>query len=537
MFGRLGVGEGMRRHEEGVPGENDHPFPGIPMRPLVPRVLSSCLALALAGLVTTAAQAATVDAVLLENASAAVAQDVLIVLQAKAPKELLRSDGDYLERRRALVAMLQATARESQAELRRWLDAQGIAYRPFWITNSIQARLTPAQLAQVAARGEVAAVASNAPVAQRLPATEAVREVAQPLAPEWGVSKIKAPQVWALGFNGAGVVIGNQDTGVRWTHASLKNKYRGWDVVNQVADHNYNWHDSIHAANASCPADSPQPCDDNSHGSHTVGTMLGDDGAGNQVGVAPGAKWIGCRNMNAGNGTPATYNECAEWFLAPTDLAGANPNPDLAPDVISNSWGCPPAEGCTAIAGTEVRTAIENLVSGGIMFVAAAGNDGGACSTIGDAPATLDSVFTIGGSASSDIMYSSSSRGPVPVGPGTGANNKPDVIAPAVSVRSTTIGSDTSYGNKTGTSMATPHVAGAVAVLMQVNPNLKGDPAAVAAILRSTAVPLTTTTQNCGNVLPTTFPNPVQGYGQVDLLAAFNKAEKIFADNLEAAVP
>ena len=102
--------------------------------------------------------------------------------------------------------------------------------------------------------------------------------------------------------------------------------------------------------------------------------------------------------MNAGNGTPATYNECAQWFLAPTDLTGANPDPDKAPDVISNSWGCPPAEGCTAIAGTEIRAAIENLVAGGILFVAAAGNEGGNCGTIADAPATLDSVFTIGAS-------------------------------------------------------------------------------------------------------------------------------------------
>jgi subtilisin family serine protease len=83
--------------------------------------------------------------------------------------------------------------------------------------------------------------------------------------------------------------------------------------------------------------------------------------------------------------------------------------------------------------------------------------------------------------------------------------------------------------------MASPHVAGAVALLMQVNPNLKGNPAAVADLLRTTAVPLTSTTQVCGGIPSTTFPNPVQGHGQIDMVAAFNKAEKIFADNLEAA--
>lgn len=502
------------------------------------RSLYTQIALALAaGCFAGSAAAAQIDPVLLGGEKSSATQDVLIVLQAKAPKALLRNDGSYLQRRRDLVDMLRATAEVSQADLRRWLDAEGVSYQPFWITNSIQAQLSTAQIQALAAREDVEAIASNAAVAQRLPPDEASRDVRAPTAIAWGVNKIKAPQLWALGFNGAGVVMGNQDTGVRWTHAALKNKYRGWDAVNQLADHNYNWHDSVHAANGSCPADSPQPCDDNSHGSHTVGTMLGDDGAGNQVGVAPGAKWIGCRNMNAGNGTPATYNECAQWFLAPTDLTGANPDPDKAPDVISNSWGCPPAEGCTAIAGTEIRTAIENLIAGGIMFVAAAGNDGGSCSTIADAPATLDSVFTIGGTQSNDTMYGSSSRGPVPAGAGTGANNKPDVIAPAVNVFSVVIGSDTSYNVKTGTSMATPHVAGAAALLMQVNPGLKGNPAAVAEILRSTAVPLSTTTQVCGGIPYTTFPNPVQGRGQIDMVAAFNKAEKIFADNLELVVP
>ena len=152
------------------------------------------------------------------------------------------------------------------------------------------------------------------------------------------MAKINAPQVWAAGFNGQGVTIAGEDTGYRWDHPALKPQYRGWD--GNAADHNYHWHDAIHSANASCPADSPQPCDDHGHGTHPAGTFAGDDHSTHQVGVAPGAKWIGCRNMNAGNGTPATYIECMEWMLAPTNLKGNNPNPDLAPDIVSNSWGC-----------------------------------------------------------------------------------------------------------------------------------------------------------------------------------------------------
>ena len=64
------------------------------------------------------------------------------------------------------------------------------------------------------------------------------------------------------------------------------------------------------------------PCDDKGHGTHTIGTAIGDDGMGNQIGMAPGAKWIGCRNMDQGNGTPARYIECMEFFLAPYPVGG-----------------------------------------------------------------------------------------------------------------------------------------------------------------------------------------------------------------------
>ena len=107
----------------------------------------------------------------------------------------------------------------------------------------------------------------------------------------------------------------------RWTHNALKPHYRGWDGV--TADHNYNWHDSIHdSVGNPCGNDSPFPCDDNGHGTHTIGTAIGDDGMGNQIGMAPGAKWIGCRNMDQGDGTPARYIECMEFFLAPYPVGG-----------------------------------------------------------------------------------------------------------------------------------------------------------------------------------------------------------------------
>ena len=104
----------------------------------------------------------------------------------------------------------------------------------------------------------------------------------QPLSP--GVQYTHAPDVWNLGFTGQGIVVAGADTGIRWTHNALKPHYRGWDGQN--ADHDYNWHDSIHdSVGNPCGNDSPEPCDDHSHGSHTVGTLVGDDGAGNQIGM------------------------------------------------------------------------------------------------------------------------------------------------------------------------------------------------------------------------------------------------------------
>jgi subtilisin family serine protease len=501
----------------------------------VPFLRVAPLALACAAAMVPAG-AAEIEAGLRAEATQSGSVDTLIVLGAKAPKGLLRTDGTYLERRRNLVDTLRATADVSQADLRAWLAAQGIAYRPFWIVNMIEASLTAAQMDALAARDEVAKIESNR--AYRLkqpvesgplpePGSGGQAGAAGPAAPqaiEWGVNKVRAPMVWAAGFTGQGVVIAGQDTGIRWTHTAIKAKYRGWNGL--TADHNFNWHDAIHATGSACGADSTFPCDDNGHGSHTVGTMVGDDGGSNQVGVAPGANWIGCRNMNVGNGTPATYNECAQWLLAPTDLNGANPNPDLAPDVISNSWGCPASEGCTA--GDEIQQAIENLVAGGIVFVAAAGNGGSSCGGIIDPPAIYDASFTIGSMTSSDTMSSFSLRGP---GLGS-ATIKPDVIAPGSDVRSIDNASDADYRTFSGTSMATPHVAGVVALIMSANPALKGDPAQVERILRDTAIPINDS-QVCGGIPATTFPNPVQGMGRVDAWNAYQAVAPIFVDGFD----
>jgi subtilisin family serine protease len=455
-----------------------------------------------------------------------VAQAIIVLPDQSTPMLApLASNADYRAHRRTLVDALRARADAQQAGIRALLDANGTSYRAYWIANVIVADVDTRTLQQLAARRDASRIEPNPTIPVALPHPKP--GFAKPADVEsiaWGVSKINAPEVWAAGVTGQGVVIAGEDTGYQWDHPALKSHYRGWNGTS--ADHNYNWHDAIHdSVGNPCGNDTQAPCDDFGHGTHTAGTFAGDDGATHQIGVAPGAKWIGCRNMDDGAGTPARYIECMQWMLAPTNLADQNPDPDLAPDVISNSWSCTVGEGCTV--GNEIDTAVANLTAGGIFFVAAAANDGPNCGTISGPPAIYPNVFTIGATNSSDALAGFSSRGPVAssrILPG-GTRVKPEVSAPGVSVPSAW--PPNTYTNLDGTSMATPHVAGAAALLMSANPALKGHPAVVGRILRETAVTVGVTdpvNQTCGGTPRDTWPNNMIGYGRIDVFAAYEVA-------------
>jgi subtilisin family serine protease len=415
---------------------------------------------------------------------------------------------------------LKATAGRSQASLRAMLDSSGIAYKSYWAANMLVISSGDRVLVQtLAARADVKSIESNA-ASKGIDDPVPVSDLAtSPNTVEWGVTRVNAPQVWTMGYTGQGIVIGNQDTGVRWSHNALKPHYRGWNGT--TADHNFNWWDAVHSGGGGCGANSPFPCDDYGHGSHTTGTTSGDDGAGNQVGVAPGAKWIGCRNMNVGNGTPATYSECFQFFLAPTDLSGNNPDPSLRPHVMNNSWGCPPSEGCGA---NTLQTIVENSQAAGIFIEASAGNSGSSCSTVTDPPAIYAAAFSTGAIDINNTLASFSSRGPVTV---DGSNRlKPNISAPGANVRSSTNTNDTSYGNSSGTSMAGPHVVGVVALLWSAHPELSRMITETKNLLQNTANPnvIVAPVQTCGGTPSTSIPNNSFGYGRVDALAAVNGA-------------
>ena len=482
-------------------------------------------AVILAGLaapVLAATEGGKVDLALLERARAGPVE-LLVVLGEQADLASLPPAGDKVERRRQVVEALRRTAERTQPGVLSLLEARGAVHRPFWIANMVWARADRATIEALAERDDVARIRANPRVRARLPTPETPLATG---AAEWNITKVRAPDVWALGYTGQGVVVAGGDSGYRWDHAALVGKYRGWNGV--TADHDYNWRDAIHTGGGACGADTLSPCDDDGHGTHTLGTMVGDDGGSNQVGMAPGAKWIGCRNMDQGNGTPSTYIECFEFFLAPTDLSGQNPDPGRAPDVINNSWACPPSEGCAA---DTLRMVVENVRAAGIVPVAAAGNDGAACATIDDPPAIDDASFSVGATGNSDVIASFSSRGPVTI---DGSNRlKPDVSAPGVSVRSSTSSSTGSYGALSGTSMAAPHVAGLVALMLSAQPDLAGRVRAIEQIVRRTAVPLGAT-ETCGGIPSGVIPNNVYGHGRIDALAAVNASlDWIFSDGFE----
>jgi uncharacterized repeat protein (TIGR01451 family) len=471
-------------------------------------VALSILSIMLAGSVAPASAAQwkdKVDSWVLQTAAEG-ETEFLVYLTTKADLSEAKALLTKLEKGWYVFETLTSIAESTQKPLIAELEKLGVDYRPYWIVNMVWVRGSLSTIQLLAQRPDVAHLYANPQVALDAP-LEVRTTSTQPEGIEWNINKVSAPQVWALGYIGQGVVIGGQDTGYAWDHPAIKNQYRGWNGL--FVNHDYNWIDTTYNH-------STVPLDPYGHGTHTMGTMVGDDGGNNKIGMAPGARWIGCRNMDAGgNGTPETYIGCYQWFVAPTRVDGSEPRPDLAPDVINNSWGCPPSEGCTD--PNVLLEAVQNLVAAGIVTTHSAGNSGDACSTIWDPAAIYDESFTVGATDSSDNIAGFSGRGPVTV---DGSNRpKPDISAPGVSVRSAY--PPYGYTWMSGTSMAGPHVAGLVALLISAQPAMRGQVDQIEWTIEKTAVGRTTN-KACGGDLPDQIPNNTYGWGRIDALAAAN---------------
>jgi subtilisin family serine protease len=411
-----------------------------------------------------------------------------------APVNTARAPVDRVETTRWVYEQLTSVAESSQAGLRAMLAARGVEHTPFWISNVIHVTGDATLARQLANRADVSHLESASEPYQLIePVATADGPANSIQAVEWGVANIRADQAWAdFGVTGQGITVASIDTGVRFTHTAVVNQYRG-NLGGGQFNHNYNWFDPTGICGNS-------PCDNNNHGTHVTGTMVGDDGGSNQIGVAPGAKWIAAKGCGSSSCAQNHLLAAGQWMVAPTNLSGQAPDPSMAPHVVNNSWG-------GGRGDTWYQATINAWVSAGIFPMFAAGNSGSACNTA-NSPGDNIPAYAIGAYDINDNIASFSSRGASGV---SSSVIKPNASAPGVAVRSSTAGSNTSYASFNGTSMATPHASGVVALVLSAAPNLVGDVAGIRAVLDTTA--RDTSNLQCGG---TAANNNVFGEGRLD---------------------
>ena len=440
---------------------------------------------------------AEIDTGLLAQLEAGATDHFVVEFAARADLSRAAGIADPSVRGRFVLDALTATANASQAAALNLVKATPNAKaQPFWLRNVMIVR-GDARLAAALARlpGVVAVRPERSyPLVEPVRATAVLAEGEEP---EWGVAAIRAPEAWADGVLGAGVVVANIDTGVEFEHAALVNQYRG-NAGDGSFDHNYNWWDPSGICG-------DVPCDNAGHGTHTMGTMVGGDGPGPftpDIGVAPGATWIaakGCEDFSCSEGALLSSGE---FVMAPTDLEGNAPNPDLRADIVNNSWGGGPGDPFYEEIVTAWRAA-------GIIPVFSAGNAGPDCGS-GGSPGDYAGAFSVGATDINDEIAGFSSRGPSVLG-----KINPDVSAPGVNVVSSVPGGG--YAASDGTSMAAPHTSGALALVLSAEPSIVGQVQAATDAIRATALDILD--DQCGGE-DDGDPNNVYGDGRIDAAEA-----------------
>ncbi|WP_309234267.1 S8 family serine peptidase [Streptomyces lunaelactis] len=421
-----------------------------------------------------------------------------VTLTQEADTSAARRAKGKTAKARTLYATKTAYAEKSQAPLRALLDSAGVRYESFWITNTLKVTAGKALAEKIAARADVAALEADDPITipDPLPGKNEERLDAV----EWNVDRVNAPKVWSeRGVRGEGVVVASIDSGVQFDHPALKAKYRGLKSDGSY-DHAYNWFDPAKVCTTAAP------CDNNGHGTHTMGTMVGDDGAGNRTGVAPDAKWIAAKGCETSSCSRDSLLRSGQWLVAPTDPAGANPRPDLAPDVVNNSWG-------SGIIDTWYKDVVQSWRDAGIFPAFSNGNSGPGCNSSGS-PGAYTNSYSSGAFDINNTIASFSSRGT-----GESGGIKPNLAAPGVNVRSSWAGGG--YNSISGTSMASPHTAATVALMWSASPAIRGNIAETEKLLDSTAVDTDNT--GCGG---TAADNNVFGEGRLDAYAAVTAAPR-----------
>jgi len=298
---------------------------------------------------------------------------------------------------------------------------------------------------------------------------------------QWGVSKIEANVIWEThGLTGDGIIVANIDTGVYKDHESLRDNYGG------------GWLDAVNGE--------PEPYDDHGHGTHTMGTICGTTGG---IGVAPRASWIACKAISRGNiGTEDDLLTCGEWLFQQRPL----------PHVINNSWG-------GSLGGdTFYNDVISAWRSVGIIPVFAIGNSGPHCNTAGS-PGDQPGLISVGSTNLMDKLYISSSRGPALYS----HMIKPELSAPGVDVLSASSSGPEAYIEFTGTSMAAPHVTGAIALMLEADPSLEFEDILSKLEDNADRPELSASDLQCNEMSGNDplWPNNAYGYGRINLRKVF----------------
>ncbi|MEW6180398.1 MAG: S8 family serine peptidase [Chloroflexota bacterium] len=428
---------------------------------------------------------------------------------------------DWESRGEYVYEQLTRLAQQTQARVQAELQRRGVNFQSFWIQNAIFVESSDEiTLQEVLNFPEIQSI--------RAPRQIVLHEPQRPLFPavsvqavESNLTHIQVPEVWNTGITGSGLTVANIDTGVRYTHRALINAYRG-NLGGGNFSHDYNWFDPY--------TNEAAPFDLNGHGTHTMGIMVGRDGS-DQIGVAPGANWIACRGCKGNTCGEAQLLACAQFVLAPTRTDGTQPNPDLRPQVVNNSWG-----DCSKRYDNWFQNAVNAWLAAGIYPVYSNGNAGNCGyesppgpNTVGN-PARYGNVTGVGSSGKSNGEYATYSNwgptdNPDTLNPRLGyADLKPQVLAPGVNIRSAHRGSDNAYAYLTGTSMSAPHVAGLVALMWQAAPCLVGNVALTETIIEQTATPILY--DDGSPATPTNFPNYAAGWGEINALAAVQEAQQ-----------
>ncbi len=442
---------------------------------------------------------------------------VIVIMKSRYDRTQLNRRADYFatraQRREFVVNELKSFADASQHDLRQTLAEMqrgNMTSEPtiLWMANALYFDATKTAIQDLARRNDIEVI-GFAKEYNWIPENEAPRTASPTREITRNVTQVHADRVWALGYTGQGVVVAVIDSGVNYNHLDLASHL--WDGGSEFPHHGYDVrnHDN-------------DPMDDHGHGSHCAGTVLGDGKAGSQTGMAPDATLMCVKSIGSdGNGGAQSISEGIQWAV------------EHGCDLFSMSLGI---ANSTIPDRTLLRHTCEAALDAGVVAAIAAGNEGsqtwmapipnnvrvpGSCpppymdAVQSENPGDLTCSVCVGAVDYNDNAAYFTSRGPVtwqntefgdyPYQPGIGLI-RPDVCAPGVDIKSLNYQSNTGYTTMSGTSMATPCVAGCMALMLSKDINLL--PSDVCRILEETALPLAEGKSN------------TYGFGRVDVFQA-----------------